>query len=122
MNFIDRSSQNICAAINSKSYLNILTYFIAELGLFFARYHIYIDNDIDNWDLYNIKKLLNKFKVEAYIHRNIYPGEKDFGVKRNKIIDPVQDIRRYKKRIGIQPIRLFFSTYRLMEVYLCLNL
>lgn len=93
MNFIDRSSQNICAAINSKSYLNILTYFIAELGLFFARYHIYIDNDIDNWDLYNIKKLLNKFKVEAYIHRNIYPGEKDFGVKRNKIIDSVQDIR-----------------------------
>lgn len=93
LNLINRSEQNICAAINGKSYLNLLTYFIAEMGLFFARYHIYIDNDISDWEIYNIKNLITKFNIEAYIHRNVYNGEKDFGVKRDLITDEVTLVR-----------------------------
>ena len=82
-------THNIYAAIGGKSYVNILKLFIQDLGLINVEFHIYIDNDISDWDIHNIYEYMNIFNLNIFIHRNIYPGEKDFGVPLSKIREQI---------------------------------
>lgn len=80
---------NIYAAIGGKAYLNIIKYFINKLGLFNIELHMYPDQDIDNYTMYLINNYIKPFDISLYIHRNIFPNEKDFGVSINKINESI---------------------------------
>ena len=87
------SGQNIYAAVCGKAYLSTISYFITELGLFNSTYHIYIDNDISNYELRYIGNRILPLNSNIYIHRNVYPEMKDFGVKRDYINEQVYLLR-----------------------------
>jgi hypothetical protein len=80
---------SIYASIGGKSYINIIKLFILEMGIINADFHIYIDNDIDDWEIQKIKDYMDGFNFNIYLHRNIYPGEKDFGVKLSNIKEQI---------------------------------
>lgn len=82
--------QNIYTSIGGKSYRNLIELYLREFGLMNVRFHIYVDNDIDLEPLmYYIKTALVPLGLEVYIHKNSYPGEKDFGVSLDKIKEEI---------------------------------
>ena len=64
-------------------------FFIMEYGIINFDLHIYVDNDVDNYEMYKVADLLKPMSVDIYVHRNTYPGEKDYGVTKDHIIDTV---------------------------------
>ena len=80
---------SIFAAINGKSYAAMAKFFIREYGLINFDLHIYVDNDVDNYEMYKVADLLKPMGLNIYVHRNSFPGEKDYGVTRDHIIDSV---------------------------------
>ena len=48
-------------------------------------FHIYIDNDVDINTIQGINRYLKVYNIPLYVHKNIYPNEKDFGVKLSNI-------------------------------------
>ena len=80
---------SIFAAINGKSYLAMVKFFIMEYGFINFDLHIYVDNDVDNYEMYKVADLLKPMNVDIYVHRNMYPGEKDYGVARDHIKDSI---------------------------------
>ena len=47
--------------------------------------YVYVDNDVDNYEMYKLADLIKPFRPIVYIHRNLFPGEKDFGVIKDRI-------------------------------------
>ena len=89
-NLRNRDKTNcIYAAIGGKAYLNIIKYFIQRQGLVNIELHICPDGDIGKDVLYGIKDYLRLFSIPIFVHRNIYPEQKDFGVSLNKIRESV---------------------------------
>lgn len=80
----DRNN-NIYASIGGNTYEKLIEYFICDLGLIDIEFHIYIDNDISNYIIPNIKSKLVPLDIDCYIHMNMKEGEKDFGVNKNRI-------------------------------------
>lgn len=84
------SEQDIFIAITGSSYLAMIKHILYEFKLFQFNLHLYPDNDNIGTDaaMMNIVEYLRPILgIEVYIHRNSYPGEKDFGVRKEKIID-----------------------------------
>lgn len=75
----------IFAAIGGKSYMSIVKYFIINYGFMDFELHVYVDNDVDNYEMYKLADLIKPFRPIVYIHRNLFPGEKDFGVIKDRI-------------------------------------
>lgn len=80
---------SIFAAIGGKRYLGIIKYFINVMKLVNIEIHLYLDKDIENWLVDKIKDVLYPFFINIYIHRNMYPGEKDFGVPLSRIDEKI---------------------------------
>lgn len=84
--------RGIYTSIAGSNYLGIIFYFINTFKIPFFELHIYPDNDksgsneVMNRIANYIKPLINS---PIYIHRNIYPNEKDFGVSPDKIKESV---------------------------------
>ena len=76
---------NIYAAATGSGYESLLRFLLLNLQLINIEVHLYPDADIPDYKITRIKKNLFLDKVNFYIHRNTYPGEKDFGVKKEKI-------------------------------------
>ena len=57
----------------------------------YCEVHIYPDNDDYGTNDYIRKQLNNVYDpyLPVYIHRNDFPGEKDFGVSKDKISEKV---------------------------------
>lgn len=85
-------SHSLYAAIGGKGYYNIIKYFIEFKGLLNIELHIYPDNDIENYIINNIVNYLYPFGINIFIHRNLYEGEKDFGVPKNRIKESIYRI------------------------------
>ena len=83
---------NIYAAATGSGYGSLLKFLLLNLQLINVEVHLYPDADIPNYKVTNIKKNLFLDKVNFYIHRNTYPGEKDFGVRKEKIKDTIISI------------------------------
>ena len=77
--------QNIYSSIGGNSYLNAMKYYILECGIINPIFHLYIDNDIPNQFLKQIKRVMQPLNLQVYIHMNIHQGEKDFGVSPDRI-------------------------------------
>ena len=54
--------------------------------------HLYIDNDINIKNLYSIKSVFKPFNINIQVHRNTFPGQKDFGVSVDMITDSVMTL------------------------------
>lgn len=86
---------SIYSAIGGKAYLNIIKYFIEVKGLFNIELHIYPDKDIENYEMYKIANYLAPFRIDCIIHRNLFNGEKDFGVPKSRIQEQIQVLTKY---------------------------
>ena len=86
-NVVEDKTQTIFSSIGGKSYLSPIKYFVLNYGLINTEYHICVDNDIDDKVIQNISNIIRPLCMRAYMHRNAMPGEKDFGVTRDRIKD-----------------------------------
>ena len=55
--------------------------------------HLYPDADVSDYEMVKIKNELSMFNIKIFVHRNQSPGEKDYGVSPDKIIDRVIELR-----------------------------
>lgn len=84
-NVVEDKSQCIFSAVCGSSYINIARFFIENYGFINCEFHICPDADISNEKMYWISEQLKAFNMPIYIHRNLFPGEKDFGVSIDRI-------------------------------------
>lgn len=81
------ANNDIFAAVCGKTYLSLIKHFIVTYGFNGFNLHLYPDADIADYEMIKIKKELSLFNIKIFIHRNMYPGEKDFGVSHDRIQD-----------------------------------
>lgn len=79
------SKNNIYAAIGGNTYESLINFFLVDYSLIDVEFHFYIDNDIPSYIIPRLKAILYPLGISTYIHNNMYPGEKDFGVDLNHI-------------------------------------
>lgn len=90
LNTDNDKSNSIFASIGGKSYMNIITNLILKYGFMKFTLHIYIDNDIDDYEIHKIANLLRPIGCRIFMHRNTFPGEKDYGVPKDRIKDSIK--------------------------------
>ena len=87
-------NQNIYIASGGKSYLQALEFILKETGIINYEIHIYPDKDVNDYAL--DKLILDKIKLlpaDIIVHRNLFDGEKDYGVCADMIKDSIRVIR-----------------------------
>ena len=86
-------NQNIYIACGGKSYAQALEFILLETGIINYEIHYYPDKDVTDSDFFkSTQQKVNLLPANIYIHRNMCPGEKDYGVPMNKITDTVKVI------------------------------
>ncbi|MCK9198365.1 MAG: hypothetical protein M0P49_02065 [Bacilli bacterium] len=91
-NLKNQEPHSIYSAIIGSGYLNILRHFIIVMKLIYIEVHIYIDNDVEDYVINSVYKFLEIYKIPLYVHRNTFPGEKDFGVSIEKINETITQL------------------------------
>lgn len=86
------TDNSIYSAIGGNGYLGIIRYFITQMALPNLEVHYYPDSDVLQYKLLNIAELLQPFGYGFYIHRNTYPGQKDFGVSSQLIHESITKV------------------------------
>lgn len=92
---IRKKENGIYASVAGSNYMNTILYILLELKLPYIEIHLYPDNDAQGND-YRMSKLISNIpdrNIPIYIHRNIYPGEKDFGVNPDHIHETIIQYR-----------------------------
>lgn len=89
----NKREQCIYAAIGGKAYRNIIKFIFTTLGLMNIELHIYPDKDIDNDFIYDTVGELLPFNMNIFVHRNVFPDEKDMGV-------PLYHIKVMTRQLG----------------------
>lgn len=89
-----RKDNNNCiySSILGSGYLNICKHFINTMKLINIEFHIYIDADVNYNTVNEIRDLCYVFQIPFYLHRNLYNGEKDFGVPIDRIQEQIERI------------------------------
>jgi hypothetical protein len=85
----------IYSSVTGNNYMNVILYFLLELQLPYLELHLYPDNDkygTVEWVNNLIYRIPDK-TIPVYMHKNTYPGEKDFGVSKNKINESIMKMR-----------------------------
>lgn len=91
-------NQNIYISASGKSYTQALEFILSETRIVNYEIHIYPDNDVNDYTLNSLFiRTVNLLPCNIFIHRNIYNGEKDYGVPLCRIKDSVRVI--YEKNI-----------------------
>lgn len=85
--------QNIYIACGGKGYSQTLEFILTELGIINYEVHLYPDKDVNDYEFNYVLNIIHTLPCDIYIHRNIYDGEKDFGVPMSRIKDSVRLIR-----------------------------
>lgn len=83
---------HIYIASNGKGYFNIAKTLLENYGLENIEFHFYPDKDVSNQELKRYIQKIIHLMYPIKIHRNIYEGEKDFGVPRDRINEIVTSI------------------------------
>lgn len=83
------NERSICISAGGKGYLVVVKFILQYLGLINIRLHLCPDGDVGDYAMYHIMREISPFNIEAYIHRNIYPGQKDFGVPKDCIQESI---------------------------------
>ena len=92
---IRKKENGIYSSVAGSNYMNTILYILLELKIPYIELHLYPDNDTQGNNT-KMEKLINEIpdrNIPVYIHRNIYPGEKDFGVTPDHINEGIIRIR-----------------------------
>ena len=87
--------EGIYTSVTGNNYLNIIMHFLITYQLPFIELHLYPDNDKFG-DINRLNYMINKIPdktIPVFIHKNTYPGEKDFGVPLTKINESIGQLR-----------------------------
>lgn len=78
----DNYDHSIFAAVTGSGYKGLLKHIITVFNIFYFDLHIYPDNDKHgSFDMVNeLASIVRPYNATVYEHRNIFEGEKDFGV------------------------------------------
>lgn len=85
----------IYTAVAGNNYFNIIMYFLINMQLPYIELHFYTDND-QFGGINRVNKIMNMIpdkSIPVYIHKNLYEGEKDFGVPKNRIQESTLKLR-----------------------------
>lgn len=86
-------NQNIYIACGGKSYVQALEFILLETGIINYEVHYYPDKDVTDEEFFrSTQRRIQLLPSNIIIHRNMYSGEKDFGVPMNKINDNIKVI------------------------------
>lgn len=85
-------SDDIYTCIGGNNYKGILRKFILGMRLPYLELHFYPDNDKfgSNYVMMDLMEFCRPFNYPIYVHRNVMPEEKDFGVSLNKIEERIE--------------------------------
>lgn len=88
----------IYSSVTGNNYATTIMYFMRDLAIPNLELHFYPDNDKFGTDknLRRIMSLVPDRHNPVYVHRNISPGEKDFGVTPDRIIEQVNELKYYR--------------------------
>ena len=88
---VRREEPGIYSSCTGCNYLAVLMYFIETYKIPYCNIHIYADNDKSgsNEKMNKIASAIRPLRFPLYIHRNLYNGEKDFGVSSERIKEGV---------------------------------
>lgn len=78
---------SIFLAGKGKAYLQAIQFLIVRYGIYDFEVHFFPDKDVTDCFIYDIANKIKVFNCDIFIHRNVYQGEKDYGVPISKIID-----------------------------------
>lgn len=83
--------RGIYTSIAGSNYLGITFYILNTFKLSYCELHYYPDNDKSgsNDVMNKVVNYIKPFGFPIYIHRNLYPGEKDFGVSLSNIKESI---------------------------------
>lgn len=88
---VRKRERGIYTSIAGSNYLGITFYFLIVYKLINVELHYYPDND-ESGSNDVMSRIANVFKplgIDVYIHRNLFDGEKDFGVPLNRIKESI---------------------------------
>lgn len=84
------------AAVGGASYLKLMEHLTHNLKIWLFEMHIYPDNDnVGSEDKIKDLSSIMHYRFpynNIFVHRNTYPGEKDFGVPMNRISETIMPI------------------------------
>lgn len=80
-------TNGVFSAVNGKSYSSLVRYLIMTYGFTAFDLHLYPDADVNDRKMEAIHRDIEPFGVNTFIHRNMFPGEKDFGVPLDHVND-----------------------------------
>lgn len=87
-------NQNIYMSCGGKeSYLNSLEFILSELGIINFELHYYPDIDVSDYEFNYVLRTVYGLNCDIFLHRNVYEGEKDFGV-------PIDRIKEYIRKVN----------------------
>ncbi|MCM1219680.1 MAG: hypothetical protein NC548_34805 [Lachnospiraceae bacterium] len=85
-----RGEPGIYSTVCGSNYSSIISYFMIEKCIPNLEIHLYPDNDQSDYKMNWIVKNYDPMRLPIYIHRNISPREKDFGVPLDRIKEVVK--------------------------------
>lgn len=85
----------IYTSVAGSNYKGQVIYFLEAYKLQHVEFHLYPDNDKhgSSKELDKVGRFLKPLHIPLYIHRNTYPGEKDFGVRPENIKESIVEWR-----------------------------
>ena len=85
------TEHSIFAAITGSGYRGLVMHLINTFKIFYFDLHLYPDNDNHGSSrmVEELSYLIAPYGATLYEHRNVYEGEKDFGVSLDRIIERV---------------------------------
>lgn|SRR5574344_3308 len=92
---VRQGEEGIYCSVSGSNYMNNILYFLSDIGLPYIELHLYPDNDQygDNHVMEKLLYLIPDPTIPIYIHRNMYPHEKDFGVPARRIKESISKLR-----------------------------
>lgn len=81
--------RSIYISAGGKGYLPVIKFILQQLGLINIRIHLCPDGDVGDYVMYSIADYLYPFGLDIEMHRNLFKGEKDFGVPASNISESV---------------------------------
>lgn len=91
-NLVKNPYNKIFAAILGSGYKGLVRFILTQLKTPNLVIHLYADADISRDTILDLAEFIEPFRIPIYLHRNIYEGEKDYGVPMNRIIDSVDQV------------------------------
>ena len=87
----------IYTCIAGSNYKGLVIYFLETFKIPYCEFHIYPDNDKygSTKNISKIAEYLRPLRIPLYIHRNMFPNEKDFGVRPENIRESIMSVTKY---------------------------